>query len=627
MDKKFDALFAVHSNINMNHIKGDAIVCTRATEYVSCKKIFNDAATESFNALFFENFGEISKWLSLFNKELNTFKWYLKGGNVIHYFFYKHRAHKGLTLESFRKLVQNEIDAQSYYNAFVNAFALSDIDIGIQLSDETVLDEIKYRNATKAIAEAVDNIKTQLNYIHRGENAFVRNRLKYNEKINGIVPQVIAKLNKLPRTKEVYNGGTGSSQLFLLNVDNTITPLPPKILPLSITLKKENYDPKNIKLTTNQDLILLRENENILTFRTPGGPNNVYSSIYNNCLAFAHQKYQVIFDLFRVRLNFLHDDPPENKFIFYSEVLDVSITHPYDVMSIVLKKYDMTKKTYPIIKSNGISGTFEFHAVGNISILIDLECILFMKHAFPWMDKKYDKRIIRLAFFTMYEPSLIDEFRGIIEIIIKILMMMKYLSFGEDKLPHIDPILNKIKPFITWYNSVYSHDLDIEKVDEQNMMFDRTDPDGISIYDSFQIPFKIIFNKLPKFLIFGYFVYIGKRDIKILSDTPLDDFRKNYIDFIQKVFNIYVMFLYMSSISAGGKTEVDVQHMAKVPIISHDASSKDAYLALSEYQEKQTTETLDYDTIQYIVDSTYDEIKANKVIIIDEKPYDVDAFD
>lgn len=85
-----------------------------------------------------------------------------------------------------------------------------------------------------------------------------------------------------------------------------------------------------------------------------------------------------------------------------SELLDISIVHPYDYGNTYIsdRSYSKLKYCIPIYKTPTQTHIISYIPSSNLENLIyDLQYVLFISSMFPFHDPKYEKRIFRLLYF------------------------------------------------------------------------------------------------------------------------------------------------------------------------------------------------------------------------------------
>jgi hypothetical protein len=282
-----------------------------------------------------------------------------KGGNTIKYWINKTYLDKmEKNTKNLEDILSNKIEI--YENDYINAY--SDFDFCLYI-DFKFINEEEYNNILRKIGEKIFLLRNDIKNIFNDESLEYFN----NEKIN------IDLLDKL----KIY-----------INLNNP-------------------NNPNNIKFKfpeQSDDFILTRNNKNVKYIRKV---NEKLIISFNNLIQFNTSD----FDLFRIKLGIVatynNDNDNDNMHNFNSEVFDLSILRKTDTK---LEKFTENITDYTkIINLKKNNKIIQVRLYNNKYILIDLLGILFTN--VPWLDTKYEKRLIRFAFSTsLYNQEIFDAY-------------------------------------------------------------------------------------------------------------------------------------------------------------------------------------------------------------------------
>ncbi len=211
----------------------------------------------------------------------------------------------------------------------------------------------------------------------------------YEKTLNKINFELLESLNKI--RNKIINNPEKYFNIYNLN-QNSIKKAFNKL--------NDKLGSRNIDLGNMSDKLIFLENEkdfksDILVFEDTNPDISPYFNSLNTSLNFFRGDIFTKFNLLRTKINFKIN----NKIDLAGELIDISIPHKKDSN---MKKLNTTKKYNKFIKDNIKTikrYDFKYNLMKIPFLIKDLHNVLYIQNKYPWMDKKYKKRLARLLYF------------------------------------------------------------------------------------------------------------------------------------------------------------------------------------------------------------------------------------
>lgn len=348
----------------------------------SPKKIINDEFTKKLNTFFSTEPNMVNKFLScVYDCFSNIEKvapvlFVFKGGNVIKLWAVKKQLEQfGIFTNSIQDILQEKVTF--FEKDTINGY--SDFDFSLYVNYDK-FDENLYNTLVE-----INNPIYTANY-----NETNKHELIYKELLSYITCQMFKLRQKLENlvinnTNKEFNNNL-STLLDEIDLHNKIL----DYLHIDINFKLNFSALKSIKdlIITKEPTILL--NDTIVLYEL--NRNNSMNISFNNTIKIKNNNNIITdFDLLRIKLPIIVN----NNQTFKSEIFDLSVLRKDDDNS---NKFNTIKGYITKLTFNNNDKLQNISVYNNYYVLQDLLNILFLQQSiFPWKDKKYEKRAIRLG--------------------------------------------------------------------------------------------------------------------------------------------------------------------------------------------------------------------------------------
>ena len=404
----------------------------KMTDLVSSEKVFTDNTMDyiyKFQSIVIKLIdGMINDYRNKNNIDEKDLFFIYKGGTVMKILYDKYKL----------KIKNNGLD--KFFSNYNKSFSRSDSDYSVMINPYLDNHIKHYLEVNKIVYSCLINIRD----IFENDN---NNIIPLNNLTNDVMINKIREINDiLNNTKENIgdfplcdnlrhinniigigwkNGHIMSEEITNIYYDNTEKDNEDDIIQVNRTLlfKKNGIVPiQKIDYALTYD----NKNRRILLPLVNNGSNSIYLSV-NETNEYYSEKSNTKFMLQRLKLNFvLYYKTKDGEYGYMdcpSELVDVSIPKSGDTGMIHL--YEHGNKhifdKFRIYKYMNEGKKLEFRSYTIYGFMMDLIGILFIQNDYPWIDKKYGKRINRLLFFMFMELSLYTSGNDIIYTIYKLL--------------------------------------------------------------------------------------------------------------------------------------------------------------------------------------------------------------
>jgi len=374
---------------------------SKDAKFTSPVREFNDLMTDFVVNEVYDNDEHIAKFLKIIitvvNDGINLYKQkkYLPQESII-FLFKGGGTMRMITLDYLHE--QPNMVSYILDKYFMDYFKRSDADFGI-LIDPTLKN---FEEVFEDMTNLSFLLLHRLNAIFVSDldnyfNLFLLNEKTITNKLNKYL-ELLNNSNTLKDKDSEYYGGKFTDLTFHNYSTNPyLRELGSgrKYFAVDNMINSDNLAVYNLLYPNNNDL------ESSVFFKNIKDESEFYISV-NRTLEFGDKLF-TRFNLVRTKLNFNTNFLKNGKNItlkFGGELIDISISHKNS--SEIDKFFKNLKDNIQIYTLNfpDKSLNFEYLSYSLRYFCIDLEKILFHQNEFPWDDKKYQKRIIRLLFLT-----------------------------------------------------------------------------------------------------------------------------------------------------------------------------------------------------------------------------------